>query len=148
MQFCDPKVLSVLARAVPSKAERDQILGEGQELRDRGAVGHNHLWFHRDAIDAMLATGDAAGAPRYATALEDYSTREPLPWSTLFVARGRALAAVVQGRTDEALRRELAGIRAALVDAEFKAFLPPVDAALASWAKFGPGREPLTGGWP
>ena len=30
----------------------------------QGAVGHNHLWFYRDAIEAMLAASDAAGAMR------------------------------------------------------------------------------------
>jgi hypothetical protein len=31
------------------------ILTEGQELLRRGAVGHNHLRFYRNAIEAMLA---------------------------------------------------------------------------------------------
>jgi len=32
MQFCRPKVLSALSRAVEFKAERDRLLGEGEDL--------------------------------------------------------------------------------------------------------------------
>src|SRR5258708_40249874 len=61
MQFCGPKVLSALSRAAESEVERNRLLGEGEELLRRGAVGHNHFWFYRDAIEAMLAAGNAAG---------------------------------------------------------------------------------------
>ena len=47
----------------------------------RGAVGHNHLWFYRDAIEALLSAGDGADALEYVAALEDYTRAEPLPWS-------------------------------------------------------------------
>jgi class 3 adenylate cyclase/tetratricopeptide (TPR) repeat protein len=56
-QFCGPKVTSALSRAVADPAERAALLAEGQEMLARGAVGHNHLWFHRDAIEAFLAGG-------------------------------------------------------------------------------------------
>jgi class 3 adenylate cyclase/tetratricopeptide (TPR) repeat protein len=132
MQFCGPKVLSALSRAAESEVERNRLLGEGEELLLRGAVGHNHLWFYRDAIEAMLAAGDAAGALRYAAALEDYTRGEKLPWSDLFIARGRALAGALQGRANDAVQRDIANVRAALLAAELKAFLPPVEAALAA----------------
>jgi tetratricopeptide (TPR) repeat protein len=132
MQFTGPRVYSALSRAVESKAERDCLLAEGEELLRRGAVGHNHLWFYRDAIEAMLVAGDAPGALRYADMLEQYTRPEPLPWSELFAARGRALAGALQGCTDDAARCELARVRAALVDAGLKAFLPPLEAALAA----------------
>jgi class 3 adenylate cyclase/tetratricopeptide (TPR) repeat protein len=132
MQFCGPKVIGALARAVEDKAERVRLLAEGEELLRQGAVGHNHLWFYRDAIEALLAGGDAAGALRYVGAIEEYTRREPLPWSELFVARGRALAGVLQGRADVAVRPELMRVRAALVDAGLKAFLPGVESALTA----------------
>lgn len=132
MQFVGPKVLSALGRAVTDHAERDRLLAEGQELLRLGAVGHNHLWFYRDAIEAMLAAGDAQGALRYVAALETYTLAEPLPWSTLFAARGRALAGVLRGGADAGVRRDLARVRGELLAAELKAFLPPVDAALAA----------------
>ena len=52
MQFSGPKALGALSRAVAEPAERDRLLAEGEELLRRGAVGHNHLWFYRDAIEA------------------------------------------------------------------------------------------------
>jgi hypothetical protein len=132
MQFSGPKALSGLSRAVEDHAECTRLLVEGEELLHRGAVGHNHLWFYRDAIEAMLGVGDAVGALRYVAGLENYTLAEPLPWSKLFVARGRALVGVLQGRADEAVQRDLARVRAALLAAELKAFLPPVEAALAA----------------
>jgi class 3 adenylate cyclase/tetratricopeptide (TPR) repeat protein len=130
MQFCGPKVHSALSRASESKAERDRLLAEGEELLRRGAVGHNHLWFYRDAIEAMLVAGDAPSALRYVDLLEEYTRAEPLPWSDLFAARGRALVRVLQGRTDDSVRRELSRVRAALLDAGLRAFLAPVEAAV------------------
>jgi hypothetical protein len=117
---------------VEDSTECHRLLVEGEELLRRGAVGHNHLWFYRDAIEAMLAVGDAAGTLRYIAALENYTLTEPLPWSKLFVARGRALVDALQGRADEAVQRNLARVRATLLAAELKAFLPAVEAALAA----------------
>ena len=92
MQFCGPKVTSALSRTVNDSAERAALLAEGKEMLGRGAVGHNHLWFYRDAIEALLSAGDAAGALEYVAALENYTHAEPLPWSDLFATRGRLLA--------------------------------------------------------
>jgi class 3 adenylate cyclase/tetratricopeptide (TPR) repeat protein len=130
MQFCGPKVHSALSRAVDSQAERDHLLGEGDELLRRGAVGHNHLWFYRDAIEAMLVAGDAAGARRYVELLDDYGRAESLPWAELFAARGRALVRALQGPADD-IRSELTRIRTALLDCGLRAFLTPIEAAIA-----------------
>jgi hypothetical protein len=54
---------------------------------------------------------------------------EPLPWSDLFVKRGRSLARALQG-IDEDIRVELTSIRSSLERAGFKPFLPLVNAAL------------------
>jgi hypothetical protein len=103
---------------------------EGEELLRRGAVGHNHLWFYRDAIEAMLAAADAQGALRYAGLLEAYTRSEELPWAELFVARGRLLAGAARGDVDAGRRADLVRVRTALHDAGLKAFLPPIEAAL------------------
>jgi class 3 adenylate cyclase/tetratricopeptide (TPR) repeat protein len=131
MQFCGPKVHGALSRAVDAKTERDHLLGEGEELLRRGAVGHNHLWFYRDAIEAMLVAGDGAGALGYVELLDDYARGESLPWAELFVARGRALVGTLQGLADGDVRSELARIRAALLDCGLRAFLTPIEAAMA-----------------
>ena len=130
MQFCGPRVHSALARAVEANDECRRLLTHGEELLGRGAVGHNHLWFYRDAIEAMLMAGDAAGALRYCDMLKGYTRAEPLPWSQLFAARGRALARALQGSTNGAARDELARVRAELLHAGFQAFLSQLDGAL------------------
>jgi hypothetical protein len=131
-QFCAPKVLSALSRAVDGNDERARLLAEGEALLRLGAVGHNHLWFYRDAIEAMLSAPDPAGALLYVTALEDYTRREPLPWAELFAARGRALAHTLQEPADEAVRCELGRVRTVLLQAGFRHYLAAVDGALAA----------------
>ena len=132
MQFSAPKAVGALSRAVEDDGERARLLAEGADLLRLGAVGHNHLWFYRDAIEAMLSAGDAAGALRYVTTLEDYTRAEPLPWADLFAARGRALARALQDHSREDTRQELGRIRAALVEAGFNSYLPAMDIALAA----------------
>ena len=131
-QFCGPKVTSALSRAVDDPAERAALLAEGKEMLGRGAVGHNHLWFYRDAIEALLSAGDGAGALEYVAALEDYTRAEPLPWSDLFATRGHLLAGAARGNVDDGMREDLIRIRGALRDAGLKAFLPPIETALAT----------------
>jgi tetratricopeptide (TPR) repeat protein len=131
-QFIGPKVVGVLARAVEDAAERQTLLAEGKTMLARGAVGHNHLWFYRDAIEALLALGDAEGALEYISALEGYTRAEPLSWAEIFAARGRALAAALRGALDETQRSELLRVRRTLGSAGLAAFLPRVDAALAT----------------
>ncbi|CAG9216103.1 Adenylate cyclase [Paraburkholderia sabiae] len=131
MQFSAPKALSALSRAVDDDAARLQPLDEGAELLRRGAVGHNHLWFYRDAIEAMLWVRDAAGVLRYVEALERYTQAEPLPWAQLFAARGRALAAMQLDPASGDARGEVERVRAAVADAGFNGFLHAIDEALA-----------------
>ncbi|MFL6795920.1 MAG: ATP-binding protein [Xanthobacteraceae bacterium] len=103
-QFCGPKVVSALSRAVEGPLERAELLEEGRRMLDRGAVGHNHLWFYRDAIEALLLAGNGPEALAYVGALESYAAAEPLPWSDLFAARGRSLAEARQTGLNEAVR--------------------------------------------
>src|SRR6202030_4329315 len=82
-QFCGPIVTSALSRGVEDPVERDALLMEGAEMLARGAVGHNHLWYHRDAIEAFLGARDPKGMMLHVEALEAYARTEPLPWSTV-----------------------------------------------------------------
>jgi hypothetical protein len=132
IQFCGPKVTSALSRAVEDPAERASLLAEGRVMLARGAVGHNHLWFYRDAIESLLSSGDAEGALECVSALEEYTRAEPLLWAEVFAARGRALAAVLDGCVDEAQRGELLRVRSTLESAGLAAFVPMVDAALGN----------------
>jgi class 3 adenylate cyclase/tetratricopeptide (TPR) repeat protein len=131
-QFCGPRVTGALSRAVEDPAERVTLLAEGEEMLARGAVGHNYLWFYRDAIEAQLSAGDAAGALEYVGALEGYTRAEPLAWSDLFAARGRALAVARLDGVTETVRDELLRVRIALANAGCVAFLPAVDSVVAA----------------
>jgi class 3 adenylate cyclase/tetratricopeptide (TPR) repeat protein len=129
-QFCGPKVISALSRAVVDPTERAALLAEGKEMLARGAVGHNHLWFYRDAIEAMLSAGEGEEALEYVAALESYTEAEPLPWANLFAIRARVLAGAGRGNIDDERREELVRIRTALHGAGLAAFLPPIEAVL------------------
>jgi class 3 adenylate cyclase/tetratricopeptide (TPR) repeat protein len=112
LRFCGPKTISLLSRTAEDEAGRLRWLAEGKTLLDEGAVGHNHLWYYRDAIEAMLAADDRAGALHYVAALESYTGNEPLPWAELFASRGRVLARISE-KNDECARDELARIQGA-----------------------------------
>jgi hypothetical protein len=132
MQFDGPIIIGALSRAEDDPVERAALLAEGKEILRRGAVGHNHLWFYRDAIEALLSAGDGADALEYVAALEDFTQAEPLPWSDLFAARGRLLAGVARGNLDDGMREDLVRIQTALHNAGLMVWLPPVEAALVT----------------
>ena len=58
-------------------------------------------------MDACLSSEDWDEVDRYASALEDYTRQEPLPWTEFFIARGRALAKIGRGQRDEVTIDEL-----------------------------------------
>ena len=130
-QFRGPVIASALSRVVEDPNQRQALLVEGRSMLGRGAVGHNHLWFYRDAIEAQLSAGDYASALEYVRALEDYTRDEPLPWAEIFAVRGRALCAALRDGVADSVRRQLESVRDTLGKAGLAAFLPPIQAALA-----------------
>jgi hypothetical protein len=97
VSFIGPVALGHLAITTNDPAERRAALEEGADILRTGAVGHNHLWFFRYAIEASLDAQEWDAAESYSSALAAYTAPEPLPWSDFFVARGRALAACGRG---------------------------------------------------
>ena len=93
IQFLGPDLMGQLAVLTEDDALRRRSLAEGEELLRAGSVGHNHLRFHRHAIEASLNAREWDEVDRYTQALEDYTRPEPLPWADFWVAWGRALAA-------------------------------------------------------
>ena len=122
-QFCGPKVASALALAAEDPGERQECLAEAEALLMKGAVGHNHLWFYRDAIEAMLNIGDQEGVVRYAAALDDYCRNEPLPWAALFSRRARALV----GTNSSSLKQELGNLVREFNRIGFQKYARPLD---------------------
>lgn len=62
-------------------------------------------------MDTCLQTGEWDEVDRYAQALEDYTSAEPLPYADFLIARGRALAAFGRGKRDDATMQELQRLR-------------------------------------
>jgi tetratricopeptide (TPR) repeat protein len=110
--FHGPQILSALASALDGPEERRLALAEGEAVIRAGCVGHNPLRFYPDAMQVALDLADCEEVERYATALEDYTRAEPLPWSDFFIARGRALAAVRNAPPSEALAAEVHRLQA------------------------------------
>jgi tetratricopeptide (TPR) repeat protein len=130
-QFTGPAVIAALALVTADAAEQRRLLAQGEELLSLGTIAHNHLWFYRDAIEAMLARAEWQEALRYAAALEAYTRPEPLPWSSLFIDRARALAAMAADPGNAAIRSSLEAVRQAFETSGMRAYLTAIDAALA-----------------
>ena len=137
--FVGPQALGAQARITEDPAVRERAFDEALRLLPKGCPSHNHLYFYRDAMEAALTVGDFDTVDRFATALEEYTRAEPLPWSSFFVARGRALCAHARGeRSDEqakALRDLLAESR--------RVGLEEASLSLArAVAEYGPNQRP------
>jgi tetratricopeptide (TPR) repeat protein len=109
--FVGPMALGALALVTDNAETRAQAIAEAVGVLASGGASHNHLYFHRDAMDALLAAGDTEAAAGMADALERYTRAEPLPWSTFFIERARALCAWQRGQRDADLVSELDRLR-------------------------------------
>ena len=121
-------VLGAMALMAEDERERRSALARGESLLREGSLSHCHIWFNRDAIETSLDCGAWSDAERYATALEEYTRAEPLPWTEFQIAVGRALAAAGRGRPDRGRLQACREQTAALKD---EAYVPALDAALA-----------------
>jgi tetratricopeptide (TPR) repeat protein len=129
--FVGPWMLAQLAKTTRDPSRRAQALAECEALLARGSVGHNHLWSYRYCIAASLDAGAWDEAERYARALEDYTRPEPLAWSEIWIAWGRALAAHGRDGRDPNLRDRLTALRDRASSVGMGAALPRLDRALA-----------------
>jgi class 3 adenylate cyclase/tetratricopeptide (TPR) repeat protein len=128
--FFVPRVLGKVALNTNDPAVRQNSLEEAVAILRAGSVGHNHLWFRRDAIEVALRIRDWDGVERHAKALEDYTRPEPLPWSDFFIAWGRALAAWGRGRREPELVAELQRLRNEAERSSLTTVLPTMDEVL------------------
>jgi hypothetical protein len=129
--FSGPSILGPLALALRDPGERRQMLAQGEAIIRQGCVAHNQLRFYPDAIDVALELGEWAEAERYAAALEEFARAEPLPWSDLFVARGRALSALGRDCVDDSTQPELERLTAEARRLDYAIALPALEQALA-----------------
>lgn len=105
--FWGPIVLGVIALATDSLLRRQEVLTEAQSLLDRGCVSHNYFWFYRDAIEVSLIDQDWEAADMFSDRLSQYFDREPMPWSTFVVRRGRVLAKFGRGLRTVEVKEEV-----------------------------------------
>jgi len=62
-------------------------------------------------MDANLQDGNWDETERYASALNEYTCAEPLPWATFLIERGRALVEFGRGGRDPAIFEKLTRLR-------------------------------------
>jgi class 3 adenylate cyclase/tetratricopeptide (TPR) repeat protein len=109
--FVGPILFGLLALIEPSRDAQDAALVEGEALLAKGAVGHNHFWFRRYAIERALLAKLWDVVDSHVEALLARTSAEPLPYSDLLARRGRALAQIGRGAANDD-GRGLAEIRA------------------------------------
>ena len=106
-------------------------VGSGSGLRG-SCAGHNFLYFYSDAIETCLQMEEWDEVDRYAQALENYTSAEPLPYTDFFITRGRALAAFGRGDHDDAIMQELQRLRDEAERVGLKVAIPALEEALSS----------------
>ncbi len=69
---------------------------------------------------------------RYAQALEDYTSAEPLPLTDFYISRGRGLAAFGRGKRDDATVQELQRLHDEAKRVGLELAVPALEKALSS----------------
>lgn len=107
LRFWGPYALGTLALATDDSDCRRVALEEGEDLLQGDCLSPNYFWFYRDAMEVSLRIEAWDEVERYADALDEYTSAEPLPWCDFYIARGRALAAFGRGQRDSATMQAL-----------------------------------------
>lgn len=134
MSYCGPVLLSLVARATDNPAERAKALAEGESLLATGCVSHSYFNFYMHAMEVSLEQRCWSEARRYANALETYTSKEPLPFTTLLIERARALADLGEGINANATGVRLHALRNGCTNMNARMILGAIDAALAEVA--------------
>lgn len=132
MTFYGPAALGLLAFATENFDERQALLAQAEDLLSGNSVAHNYLYFYELAMETCLQIADWDGVEKYASALEEYTSAEPLPRCDFFISCGRALAAHGRGNRDQASAAELQRLHDEAENIGLKIALPALGVALAS----------------
>lgn len=97
--YLGPLVAGIYAELAPLDLVHD-ILAEGERMLATTALSHNHLFFFKGGMEAMLRLDDWDGAEAYADRLAARFAAEPAPLIRLLSGRARALAAWGRRRDD------------------------------------------------
>jgi tetratricopeptide (TPR) repeat protein len=90
--FGGPLIHGLIALAADVREEQVAALATGEALLAKGAVGHNHFWFRRYAIERALLDEDWDEAERQADALLSRTADEPLAYASCVATRAQVLA--------------------------------------------------------
>ena len=115
-----PILYGLLGLIETERSAREAALVAGEALLAKGAVGHNHFWFRRYAIEAALQSQAWDEAEAHADALARRTAAEPLPYSDLIIKRGRISARMGRGTARDEDARKLAALRAKAAAADFR----------------------------
>ena len=118
--FVGPIIYGLLGLIETEMSTREAAFAAGEALLAKGAVGHNHIWFRRYAIEAALLEEQWDAADAHADALVRRTAAEPLPYSDLIIERGRVLARMGRGTAGEEDAGKLAVLRAKAAAADFR----------------------------
>lgn len=132
VHYAGPAILADIARTTDDGEERRAALQEGQHLLEGGCVSASYFEFYIGAIESSLRLGDWNDVDHFAAALEDYTRGEPLPLTDLFIARGRALAAVGRGNRDHETLSRLVRLRDRVAQMRLRTALPALDEAIGA----------------
>jgi ATP/maltotriose-dependent transcriptional regulator MalT len=105
--FIGPAVYGLIGLAGEAREEREAALAAGDALLEKGAVGHNHFWFRRFAIERALLDENWNEAERHGGALLKRTAIEPLAYAFCVATRARVLARRGRGDATEADEKEL-----------------------------------------
>ena len=122
----EPMVLGVLAQATDDPDEHHSALAEGESILGISS-GEACFYFYRDAMEACLQSQEWDEVNRYAKALEEYTSAEPLPLTDFFIARGRALARYGRGERGDETMDELERLRDEAERVGIKIALPALE---------------------
>ncbi len=127
------------ARAMMAERAGDlrRILADGERSLAQGAPAHGHFWYRSEAIEALLREKDFDGVLWQASALENFTRAERVPWVEFQVRRARALAAAGSGAADAG---ELTSCRERAHALSLARAIPAIDDALAA---VGAGAKPI-----
>jgi hypothetical protein len=118
--FVGPILYGLLGLLETKRSAREAALAAAKALLAKGAVGHNHFWFPRFAIEAALEVKEWDEVDAYADTLVERTAAEPLPYSELIVKRGRILARMGRGTAGDEDAAELAALRAKAAASDFR----------------------------
>jgi hypothetical protein len=128
--FIGPAIHGLIALSAEAREERSAALAAGEAVLAKGAVGHNHFWFRRYAIERALLDEDWDEVERHAEALLRRTAAEPLAYAACVATRAQVLAR--RGRGDSTDADEKALEQALAVSAEAGLRIDALGAALRS----------------